>query len=212
MSRDTQHVTKAGEQSADDPFTFIMSSERVDRVGDIIRQDGWKLTNFKRNPIALFGHSHSFPIGSWKNVRVEGKRLLGELHLATEGTSQRIDEIRSLIAQRILKAVSVGFRIVEYDPIDKDEPWGGWDITQSELLETSVVSVPAHQDALATAKELGISDVTLKLAFGAGKQATLINPPQAESATVVPTDYSEMLGDSSDVVKRRLELARNGML
>lgn len=209
--RTEKTLHKSGTQSSDDPFTFIMSSEKVDRTGDVIRADGWDLKNFKKNPIALFGHQHSFPIGTWKNVRVEGKKLFGDLVLAAEGTSERIDEIRSLISQRILKAVSVGFRVLDYNPIDKNEPWGGWDITQSELLETSVVSVPAHQDALAAAKSLGISKETIALAFGTGKNATSIHRERS-STTTSPKDYSEILGDPSDVVRRRNELRSQGLI
>ena len=32
-------------------FTFTISSATVDRMGDTIAVDGWKLDNFKRNPI-----------------------------------------------------------------------------------------------------------------------------------------------------------------
>ena len=197
---------KAGHQSAEDPFKFIMSSEAVDRTGDIIRQNGWELRDFLKNPIALFGHRHDFPIGSWKNVRVEGKRLVGDLVLASKGTSERIDEIRSLVEQRVLKAVSVGFRVLDYVPIDKNDPYGAWDIKRSELLETSVVSVPAHQDALLAASALGISRETQKLVFMAGKSATPPSPQsQAPDATAIPRDYSEFLGaSSSDIRAMRL--------
>jgi HK97 family phage prohead protease len=213
MTRSTQYVTKAGQQSADDPMTFILSDETVDRVGDVIRASGWDLRNFKKNPVALFGHDHSFPIGEWKNVRVVGKQLLGTLKLASEGTSARIDEIRSLLEQRILKAVSVGFSIKDYEPMDKSEPYGGWDIKKAELHETSVVSVPANPSAVLLAKSMGISSETRSIVFGAGKSATLIEPAsQAKSATVAPRDYSDLLGDPSDVVRARNRLKRLGQI
>ncbi len=200
MTRSTDHVVKTGEQSADDPFKFIMSAEKEDRMGDVIRQKGWDLTQFKRNPVALFGHDHGFPIGSWKNVRVENKKLVGDLHFAAAGTSARIDEIRSLVEQRVLKAVSVGFRIKEYEPIDKSEPFGGWDIKSAELLETSVVSVPAMQDALmAASAELGISRATQKLLM-----AGMLPTPQTKSQTAVaatPRDFSDILGAPSHEIR-----------
>jgi HK97 family phage major capsid protein/HK97 family phage prohead protease len=166
MTRKTDHAVKSGHQSTANPFQFVLSTETVDRVGDIIRQDGWDLAGFKANPVALFGHEHSFPIGTWEDVKVVGKRLVGTLRLAEKGTSARIDEIRSLIEQRILKAVSVGFRIKKYEPLDKKDPFGGWDIQRAELHETSVVSVPANPEAISLAKSIGVSDETLKLAFG----------------------------------------------
>lgn len=208
MSRD-MNVVKAGTQSADDPFTFIMSSERKDSMGDIIRQDGWQLRDFKRNPIALFGHEHGFPIGTWKNVRVENKRLVGELQFAEKGTSDRIDEIRALVEQRVLKAVSVGFRIQEYEPIDPDDKWGAWDIQKANLLETSVVSVPANPDALVQAKSLGVSKDTLGLVFD---RLPADHNRRAMKGEKRQTDFSDLLGDSSDIVRQRRYLDRSGQL
>ncbi len=215
---------KAGTQSADDPFKFVMSDETVDRAGDIIRADGWSLSAFKKNPIALFGHDHSFPIGTWADVKVEGKRLVGTLKLAAEGTSQRIDEIRHLLEQRILKAVSVGFRIKEYVPMDEKDPYGGWDIKKADLHETSVVSVPANPSAVMLAKSMGVSADMLHVIKGdadeacirrirAGLPSTLLKAQsQARSATATSTDYSDLLGDSSDIVRARKLLREQGII
>lgn len=153
-----------------DGLDFVLSDETLDRYGDIIEAKGWDLRDFKKNPIALFGHSGDFPIGNWENVRVAGGKLIGTLRLAAKGTSSRIDELISLVEQGILRAVSVGFRPLAAEPIDKEKPYGGQRYKKSLLLETSLVSVPANPSALAIAKSLNISDETLEMAFG--EQAT----------------------------------------
>src|SRR4249919_2175230 len=81
------HKTHASEVKG---MEFIMSDETSDRMEDVIMSDGWDIENFKRNPIALFGHRSDFPIGKWSNLRVENKQLRGHLEMAPEGTSQRI--------------------------------------------------------------------------------------------------------------------------
>jgi len=146
---------------------FIMSDETVDRMDEVISADGWVMADFKRNPIALFGHNSSFPIGKWTNVRVQGKQLRGTLEMAPEGTSERIDEIRRLIAAGILRAVSVGFRPKKKEPLgDKADPfWGPFKYTKQELVECSLVSVPANPNALQVAKSLGISPATIDAVF-----------------------------------------------
>jgi HK97 family phage prohead protease len=144
-------VFKSGHQSDVDPLEFVLSDESVDRMGDVIRAGGWQLDQFKANPVALFGHSHDQIIGVWENVRVEGKKLLGRLRLAKPGTSELIDTVRSLIDQRILKAVSVGFQPIEAKPRKSGE---GYDFIKSALHEISLVSVPANPNALAIAKAL----------------------------------------------------------
>ena len=155
---------------------FILSDETPDRIGDIIMADGCDLSNFKRNPIALFGHRSDFPIGQWRNLLIEKTALRGELVIAPEGTSERIDEIRRLINAGVLRAVSVGFRAKDYEVIkDQDDMFVGYKFTKQELLETSLVSVPANPNALAVAKGLSISRATLDLVFaGHGTQGAIV--------------------------------------
>ena len=149
-------VRKDGVATGSD-LEFVLSDATVDRYGDIVEPAGWDLKNFKKNPIALFGHSSGFPVGTWSNVRVEGGKLLAKLNLAARGTSARLDEIIGLVEQGILRAVSVGFRPTDWEPIDKEKPYAGQRYKKQELLETSIVSVPANPAALALAKSLNLS-------------------------------------------------------
>jgi HK97 family phage major capsid protein/HK97 family phage prohead protease len=152
--------------AAGDPLTFVLSDATKDRMGDIIDPKGWVLDNFKSNPMALFNHNSGFPIGHWEDVKVQGGRLIGKLKLAARGTSDRIDEIISLVEQGILRAVSVGFAPIERKPLDD----GGIRFTKQELLETSLVSIPANPAAVQLAKSLHVSDATMDEVFG--KHAT----------------------------------------
>lgn len=161
------HAEKVGKD-----FEFVLSDATPDRYGDIILAEGWDIENFNRNPIALFGHRSDFPIGKWENVRVVKGQLRGFLRLAPEGTSDRIDEIRKLIEADILRAVSVGFRPIESKQISSDSY--GEIYTKQELVETSVVTVPANPNALAVAKSLGISRETLDVVFAKqGNEVTI---------------------------------------
>jgi len=141
---------------------FVLSDGSRDRHGTRINPKGWDLTAFRANPIALFGHSSSFPIGTWENVRVEGDKLMGRLKLAARGTSDRIDELISLVEQGILRAVSVGF-----SPIEEGKPGKSqYEYERQELHEVSLVSVGSNKNALALARGLNVSNETLSLAFG----------------------------------------------
>ncbi|MCP3475135.1 phage major capsid protein [Bradyrhizobium sp. CCGUVB1N3] len=150
---------------------FVLSDESPDRMDDVILSDGWDLKAFKNNPIALFNHQSSFPVGKWSNLRVENKQLRGHLELAPFGTSERIDEIRKLVDAGILRAVSVGFRPLEAERREGTD-WGTT-FKRCELVETSLVSVPANANALAVAKSLKISPATIDLVFAEqGKKST----------------------------------------
>ena len=149
-----------------DGVEFVMSDESVDRMNDVIIASGWHLDSFRRNPVALFNHVSSFPIGKWLDVRVVGDQLRGTLRFAPAGTSDRIDEIRKLVEAGILQAVSVGFKpLSKPEPRDKDNPYDGYVFRKQELFETSLVSVPANANALAIAKSLNVSPRTLDLVF-----------------------------------------------
>lgn len=166
------HKTKSTEGSG---MEFILSDATPDRFGDTVQPSGWVVDNFKNNPIALFNHNSSFPIGKWKNIRVTDKDLRADLELAPRGTSDRIDEIRNLIDADILRATSVGFKPIEFEAINPKDPWGGTNYTKHELVECSVVAVPANPNALAVAKSMGVSSATLRMVFGedAGKDITV---------------------------------------
>jgi HK97 family phage prohead protease/HK97 family phage major capsid protein len=159
-------VRKTAAGKVDGSLSYVLSDATVDRYGDVIEPAGWMLDQFRGNPIALFNHSPNQPIGKWKNIRVEDDRLVADFVPAAKGTSRRTDEILSLIEQNILRATSVGFLGIESEPIDAKRPGAGRRYTRQELLETSIVSVPANPAALQLARSLGISDDTMRVAFG----------------------------------------------
>jgi HK97 family phage prohead protease/HK97 family phage major capsid protein len=164
-TKDVVYKTHAAKVSGQE---FVLSDETPDRMDDVIMADAWDLASFQKNPIALFNHNSNAPIGKWANVRVVDKQLRGHLELAPTGTSDRIDEIRKLIEAGILRAVSVGFRPKESKARPESD---GYFFTKAELVETSLVSVPANPNALAIAKSLKISPVTIDLVFaGKGKE------------------------------------------
>ena len=197
-------------------FDFVISDDSLDRHGTRINPKGWDLAAFNRNPIALFGHSGGFPIGRWENVRVEGNKLLGRLVLAAKGTSARIDELASLVEQGILRAVSVGFSVLEYGTPGKDV----FDFQKQELHEVSLVSVPSNTNALAAARGLNISDETLSLAFGVhagmgrgdagdGKQAA--NPTANEKRTRAGLPSQPKAQPNMKTLSQRIEDAQNDL-
>lgn len=114
-----------------------------DRAGDVIPASAWTtsdaLKNFMKNPIMLFGHDHSRPIG--KAIGLEPT----EMGLQVEAEISSADpQIYQLIKDGVLKTFSVGFRIKD---ADYDDATNTFYITDLELFEISVVSVPCNQDS-----------------------------------------------------------------
>lgn len=114
-----------------------------DRAGDVIPASAWTtsnaLKNFMKNPIMLFGHDHSRPIGKVTSLEPNEMGLMIEAEISTAD-----EQIYKLIKDGVLKTFSVGFRIKD---ADYDNESNTFYITDLELLEISVVSVPCNQDS-----------------------------------------------------------------
>jgi HK97 family phage prohead protease len=134
-------------------ITFCFSDGSVDRMGDIIDPYGWDTSAFKKNPICLWAHdATSLPIGRVRRTYVSADRFMGDIEFASAETYPFADQIYRLVVDGFVKAVSVGFIPIEWDWADtKDRPTG-IDFKRQELLEISVVPVPANANALVEAR------------------------------------------------------------
>lgn len=129
------------------------SSANVDRSGEIVDQGGIDLAAYRKNPVVLWQHSHSSPIAKAVNVAVRSGYLECEVEFPPAGTSPLADQIYALIRADVVKGVSIGFKSIQSQPLDKGNPTKGPQrYTKSELLEISVVAVPANADACVTWK------------------------------------------------------------
>lgn len=200
-------VRKTAVTEVTEAMEYVLSDATVDRYGDVVDPSGWELRDFLKNPIALFNHNSDAPIGRWADVRVDKGKLVGRLELASEGTSGRIDEIRRLVEQGILRATSVGFMPIASEPLKG----GGSKFTKQALMETSLVSVPANPNAVQLAKSLHVSDDTLSLVFGeqaagmvrrglSGEHAASPIPPS--KANTMSTPLSKRIEDAQGALVR----------
>jgi HK97 family phage prohead protease len=135
---------------------FCFSDGSIDRMGDTISPFGWDLSDFKRNPVALWSHdSTAPPIGRASNIAVEGNRLMGDIEFADVETYSFADTIYRLLVGKFLQAVSVGFLPTEFAFANDPDRGGGIDFKKQQLLEISVCPVPANAGALAEARAKG---------------------------------------------------------
>ena len=135
---------------------FVCSTAAIDRYGDIIRQDGWQLDNYLRNPVVLWGHdSRSLPIGRALKTFVDKGKLQILAEFASADIYPFADTVFKMVAGGFVNTVSVGFMPTEWEWRfgETDEQTGykpilGRIYSKQELLENSVVSVPANPEAL----------------------------------------------------------------
>src|ERR1700733_3335196 len=138
-------------------FRFCFSDSGEDRMTDPIDAAAWRLNNFLRSPTALFAHDSSAPpIGRAANVAIEDTRLMGDIEFAPPEIYEFADTIYRLVKGKYLNAVSVGFLPIDYDWAEDEAREWGLDFKVQELLEISVVPVPANPRALIEARAKGL--------------------------------------------------------
>jgi len=137
---------KEYEEKENDIFTFVVSTPEVDRYGTIIVPAGIDYTAYLANPIVLAQHdSDQWPIGRCLGFAMNGENL--EATIQIECVTDEGKKLTKLINAGYVKAVSVGIIPSEYE----EQTIEGKKVTvytKSELVEFSVVSVPANRQAL----------------------------------------------------------------
>jgi len=139
----TSKIVTKEEGSDELKIVGYASTSDIDRVGDVILPSAWKgegLKDFSSNPIILFNHNYDKPIGKATSLEIDVKGLkIGATISKASGA------IYDLIKEGVLGAFSVGLKVKQAEWNNNND---GLDITEAELLEVSVVSVPANQTSL----------------------------------------------------------------
>ncbi|MBI3150067.1 MAG: HK97 family phage prohead protease [Betaproteobacteria bacterium] len=125
----------------------IATSPTVDRVGDVIEMDGVKVAT--DIPLFLY-HDSTKTVGRAKFEKPTKKGIPFEATLpkiAEDGALKaRIEEAEQMVRYGLITAVSIGFRALEYSFMEA----GGIHFTECEVMELSLVPVPAQSEAVIT--------------------------------------------------------------
>jgi HK97 family phage prohead protease len=127
------------------------STNSLDRHGDIINPQAWKggTTGFDASPVLLYSHDHKDVIG-----RVTSYDIDDEKGLYIEAEVSRKWEKSYAVEDGLLKTFSVGFKPRGDNWFKYDEEKDVFEILSAELLEVSVVSVPANPTATFSVKSI----------------------------------------------------------
>lgn len=157
-----------GREKGSKAFRFVASDPEADRVGDTIQVEGWQLGNFLKNPVIQWAHDGSIPaIGIANKIykNRNAKNLVSDIEFASD-VHPLAKLVEDLVDKGFIKAVSVGFRPIEWNEIEdekSDSFWPSYNFTKSELLEISLCNVPMHPGALV---ESSAEQLALMKSFG----------------------------------------------
>ena len=159
-------VQRAGVGPDLERATFVASTAVSDRYGDVVDQASWKLDNYKANPVIQVDHDYraDATVGRAASAEVKDGALVVEVQW---GKGARAQDVAQKVQEGLLNAVSVGFvpgRGARRSEFPADHPYYadkttnpyGMAYYDSELLEVSVVAVPANPEALAQRSAPGV--------------------------------------------------------
>jgi HK97 family phage prohead protease len=153
-----------GEAGQGLPWTF--STFDLDRFGERIDPAGWDYKRYMDNPVVEWAHRYDIPaIGKADGLCADDK----DLHGVVIFNDKDYDPFGWAIGQRVkagvIRAGSVGFRVIEIELPDKETAKDGTTLIfrKQELLEFSICNVPANSFALAKKAGTGRTEITQEL-------------------------------------------------
>jgi hypothetical protein len=140
---------------------FIISNEKRDRHGTVLKSDNWKLENYRKNPVV--GYAHAIHGGLFSDpdpdmvigkseVYQEGRNLIGRVTFEPPEINAMAEKIFQKVKFGSLRTASVGFIPLGEPEYGKGkEARGGENETMyfpgQELLEWSIVNIPSNPSA-----------------------------------------------------------------
>jgi HK97 family phage prohead protease len=173
---------------------WVASTPALDRDKDHVMPFGLELERYRANPVLMWGHNYRDPwalIGRAAQVQTTD----ADLRIQPEwrepvNESDPMHVIRSLIDSGLVRALSIGFNPLEY----ADNEHGGRDYQRAEILEISVVPIPANQEALRLAAK-ALSDTTDDTTV-----APEFDPEPTVTGTVEGTEPEPASGDIEPIM------------
>lgn len=188
-------------------FTYRATTAAQDRQGEVVTVDGWEVENYRKNPVILDAHQYDgieHILGRSVEIRQTPEGLEADVIYSRVSPKGALAE--RLVEEGMLGAVSVGFRSLERARgTSAGEPLKH---TRKELLEISMVPVPANHEAMRIRAAGGASTETDWDAFLAEVQRrglTLTAATPAEGGD--QGDQAQALTMAEDVVARTTTLA-----
>lgn len=153
-----------------------------DRVGDVVLPSAFEksLPTYLKNPIILANHDWNDPCGKALEARITDKGL----YIKARISDTRAD-IKTLINEGCLSTFSIGYNEVD---ADFDDQTNTKYVKELELLEISVVTVPANTEASFTLAQAKTEEPTAE-------------KPAEDAAKSAPIRTAKQLKDFIDVVK-----------
>lgn len=121
---------------------FTVSDGTLNSYGSVILTSGINIARFQRNPIMLYMHDRDKGvIGRWENITKEGDRLTAEA--VFDDATELGAKVKHQVEGGFLRSASIGIENCKCKTIN-----GVPTIVECDLIEISIVDVPANENAV----------------------------------------------------------------
>lgn len=191
-----QFDAKAEVEEGERAVVATITTGAVDRDREVVLAAGGDFRAFQKNPVVLFAHAYwEPPIGKAMWIRQVRDKIVAKTVIAP---GPRGDEILALMQGGFLRAFSIGFNPLpgKSTPptpaeIKRKPDWADVRTVHREwnLLEYSVVPVPANPEALTMAVSKGMLHISRELAKSLG--VAYVDPKPKRTVFSVPAMPAE---------------------
>jgi HK97 family phage prohead protease len=172
----------------------VASTPTPDRAGDVMVPRGCMADAYFANPIVLADHDPTKPIGTAK-LDIADDHVGALIDFAPAGASAKADEYCALAKAGVLKTVSIGFAPIEFEPIKG----AGYRYAKWELMEISLVAVPANPEALVVNRSAQSAVAKAEAAWKCGASRNLpLGPDEAWDGAAAEKSVFDHCGFDGD--------------
>ncbi len=127
---------------------FVLSDGSVNSHGFRLDMEKIQLERFRSNPVMLYNHYDL--IGKWTDISLEDGVLTAIPDFMDDKDEPVALKVKKRVSNGYLKGASLGIRILEVREQSGEPP-----VVTAEVLEASIVDIPANANALALYDESG---------------------------------------------------------
>lgn len=159
----------------------LCDSETINSYGFKTDVKGINLSRFEKNPVMLYQHNPNMVIGRWEDIKIEGGQLSATPVFDMEDPEAA--EIARKVEQGFIKGCSMGIVIKQMTRTKGIDT-----ASESVLLEASIVSIPADENALVVydsedkQNQLSINDFNKLFYIMEKKEKPELQPDNSEIA------------------------------
>jgi len=139
--------------------TWVINTSAKDSYGTVIDPNGGSFERYRNNPVVLINHDMNRVAASSTVTFSDGRIIASIDEDSWDMEDPEIAKWKRKVDKGLVRGASIGFEPLKWQEESSPDGTRYWRITEWELFEWSIVTIPANSEAL---KRSAIPDATLE--------------------------------------------------